>query len=52
MGMGDDGHRNGRTSEAMADIDEAMELIRRGSDEILVETELVTKLKRGKPLFN
>ena len=30
--------------------DEALEIIRRGADEILVESELVEKLKKGKPL--
>ncbi|MGV6825760.1 MAG: tyrosine--tRNA ligase [bacterium] len=34
----------------MTDIQEAMALIRRGADEILVEEELEKKLKRGKPL--
>ena len=34
----------------MSRVEEALELIRRGSDEILIETELKTKLERGKPL--
>jgi len=34
----------------MASVEESLELIRRGADEILVEEELVKKLKRGKPL--
>ena len=34
----------------MTDIKEAMELISRGADEILVEAELVKKLEKGKPL--
>ena len=33
-------------------IDEQLEQIRRGADEILVESELVEKLKQGKPLRN
>jgi len=31
-------------------IDEQLEQIRRGTDEILVESELVDKLKQGRPL--
>ncbi|MCL2656561.1 MAG: tyrosine--tRNA ligase [Betaproteobacteria bacterium] len=34
----------------MTGIDEQLELIRRGSDEILVEAELVERLKAGRPL--
>ena len=34
----------------MGSIDEALQLIKRGADEILVESELIKKLKRGKPL--
>ncbi|MDH5446154.1 MAG: tyrosine--tRNA ligase [Gammaproteobacteria bacterium] len=34
----------------MSGIDEALDLIRRGADEILIESELKTKLERGKPL--
>lgn len=34
----------------MGSIDDALQLIRRGADEILVESELIKKLKRGKPL--
>ena len=34
----------------MASVEESLEIIRRGADEILVEEELVKKLKRGKPL--
>lgn len=34
----------------MAKIDEALSIIRRGTEEILVEEELVEKLKSGKPL--
>jgi tyrosyl-tRNA synthetase len=34
----------------MATIDEAMSIIRRGTEEILVEEELIAKLKAGKPL--
>ena len=34
----------------MPSVQESLELIRRGSDEILVESELVKKLERGKPL--
>ncbi len=34
----------------MATVDEALALIKRGSEEILVEEELITKLKEGRPL--
>ena len=34
----------------MASVEESLELIRRGAEEILIEEELVKKLKRGKPL--
>jgi len=34
----------------MGSIDEALQLIKRGTDEILVESELIKKLKRGKSL--
>src|SRR3989338_3769066 len=34
----------------MAKIDEALAIIRRGTEEILLEDELVEKLKKGKPL--
>jgi len=34
----------------MAAHDEALEIIRRGAEEILVESELVEKLKKGRPL--
>ncbi len=34
----------------MATLDEALALIKRGSEEILVEEELVSKLKEGRPL--
>ncbi|MBL1278167.1 MAG: tyrosine--tRNA ligase [Ectothiorhodospiraceae bacterium] len=34
----------------MSAVNEALELIKRGADEILLETELKTKLERGKPL--
>ena len=34
----------------MSSVEESLELIRRGADEILVEKELVTKLERGRPL--
>lgn len=34
----------------MASVEESLEQIKRGSDEILVESELRTKLSRGKPL--
>src|SRR5580704_6817973 len=36
--------------DEMTAIDEALSIIRRGTEEILLEEELVTKLKRGKPL--
>jgi len=34
----------------MTRVEEALEQIRRGADEILIESELKTKLERGKPL--
>lgn len=34
----------------MVDVDESLALIRRGSDELLVETELLEKLRTGRPL--
>ncbi len=34
----------------MVSVDDALEQIKRGADEILVESELKTKLERGKPL--
>lgn len=34
----------------MTDINQTMEIIRRGAEEILVEEELIEKLKTGKPL--
>src|ERR1700723_3589230 len=34
----------------MTAIDEALEIIRRGTEEILIEDELVEKLKLGRPL--
>lgn len=34
----------------MSELDDALEIIKRGADEILVEDELVAKLKSGKPL--
>ena len=34
----------------MPSVQESLELIRRGSDEILIESELIKKLERGKPL--
>ena len=34
----------------MASIQESLQLIKRGCDELLLEEELVEKLKRGKPL--
>ncbi|WP_419590975.1 tyrosine--tRNA ligase, partial [Thiolapillus sp.] len=34
----------------MPSVEESLELIRRGADEILLEKELVKKLERGKPL--
>jgi tyrosyl-tRNA synthetase len=34
----------------MSSIEQAIEIIRRGSDELLVEAELVEKLKTGRPL--
>ena len=34
----------------MAKIDDALSIIRRGTDEILIEEELIEKLKSGKPL--
>lgn len=34
----------------MVSVEESVELIRRGAEEILVEQDLIRKLKRGKPL--
>lgn len=34
----------------MKSVEEQLALIQRGADEILVEAELVAKLKRGQPL--
>ena len=34
----------------MSELDDALEIIKRGTEEILVESELVEKLKSGKPL--
>ena len=34
----------------MGDIENALDLIKRGADEIISEEELITRLKRGKPL--
>ena len=34
----------------MTFIDEALDIINKGTEEVLIEAELVTKLKRGKPL--
>src|SRR5471032_3579619 len=34
----------------MASIDEALETIRRGTEEILLEEDLIARLKSGKPL--
>lgn len=34
----------------MASLDQALEIIKRGTEEILVEEELVSKLKEGRPL--
>ena len=34
----------------MITIEQQLEIIQRGVDEILVESELITKLKKGKPL--
>ena len=34
----------------MNSTEEALQLIRRGADEILVESELIKKLKKGQPL--
>jgi len=35
----------------MATIDEALAIIRRGTEEILIEDELIAKLKEGRPLY-
>ncbi|HEX9183534.1 MAG TPA: tyrosine--tRNA ligase [Burkholderiales bacterium] len=40
----------GRTANAMPSVSEALELIKRGSEELIVEEELARKLARGKPL--
>ena len=34
----------------MSDVQAAIDLIKRGADAVLIEAELVEKLKRGKPL--
>jgi tyrosyl-tRNA synthetase len=34
----------------MTSIDEAIEIIKKGTEEVLLESELITKLNRGKPL--
>ncbi len=34
----------------MATVEESLDIIKRGAEELLLETELVEKLKRGKPL--
>jgi len=34
----------------MSSIEESLHIIKRGAEEVLIETELVEKLKRGKPL--
>ena len=34
------------------EIKEQLEIIKRGSDEILIESELIEKLKKGVPLKN
>ena len=34
----------------MASIDENLTIIRRGVDELLIEADLIEKLKKGKPL--
>jgi len=36
----------------MKTIEEQLEIIRRGTDEIIPEEELIEKLKLGKPLLN
>jgi tyrosyl-tRNA synthetase len=35
----------------MASIDEALEIIRRGTDEVLLEEDLIARLKTGKPML-
>jgi tyrosyl-tRNA synthetase len=39
-----------RTGNSMVDIESQLALIKRGADELLIETELVDKLKSGRPL--
>jgi tyrosyl-tRNA synthetase len=34
----------------MSSIETSLEIIKRGAEEILLETELVEKLKKGRPL--
>jgi len=34
----------------MKSVEEQLSVIKRGADEVLVESELVTKLERGEPL--
>ncbi len=43
-------HEQSRTATMTADITRQLEVFRRGADEILVESELASKLARGKPL--
>src|SRR5690606_22163216 len=40
----------GGVSQKMKSVDEQLALIRRGAEEILVESELIAKLERGEPL--
>src|SRR5512134_2651519 len=40
----------GRAANSMPTVSEALELIKRGSEELIVEEELAQKLARGKPL--
>jgi tyrosyl-tRNA synthetase len=39
-------------SHFMKSVEEQLALIKRGAEEVLVEAELVEKLKTGKPLRN
>ena len=40
----------GGVSSVMKSVEEQLALIKRGAEEVLVESELVEKLKRGEPL--
>jgi tyrosyl-tRNA synthetase len=47
---GDENHEDDDEGRNMASVDEALDLIRRGTEEILVEQDLVERLRGGRPL--